>query len=144
MSTSVETSTVRVNQVVNPAVKSGHTPSPCPHSSLNTQAKEWWSDSTTVEGHNNRPSWQRQKQQAITLRVPDNWPSNVVYLTQNLVAPSIPEAIAERYVLSPSTSSTPEESEDAAPSTQTNLPKATHNDGQPDTLHTTSFKRRYR
>lgn len=120
-----------VNDAHNKAVKSTHSPRPCPESALNTAAREWWSETVRSSGG---------RKPVASLQLPSDWPSDVVFLTQNLVAPSVPDAVARRYVLQPSTSGLPDDSTDAGPSTQPELPRATHNEGKPDTLYTTSIQ----
>ena len=123
------TDSQHVNSLINSSVKPGHSPAPCAVSVLNTLARESPTSSATSEAtlvHH-------------VVQIPWNWPHDVVYITQNLVASSIPDSIAQRYVLPPlsSTSSPPAGKPIAAPSS---LPRATHNDGRPDQLYTTSIQ----
>ena len=66
----------------------------------------------------------------------------MTYITQNLVAASVPDSIAERYVLPPCTTSLPadEESESSVQDSLRSLPQATHNDGRAQTLYIDSMQ----
>lgn len=66
----------------------------------------------------------------------------MVYLTQNLVAASVPDSIARKYVLSPASTSSAAvaKAESMSASAELSLPRATHNDGSPQTLYTTSIQ----
>ncbi|SPO28863.1 uncharacterized protein UTRI_05159_B [Ustilago trichophora] len=123
-----------VNAVLNHAVKPTHSPKPSLESSLNAQAREWWTSSI------NKP--QIRTPPVPSLQIPSDWPMDVVFLTHNLVAPSVPDSIAQRYVLQPSTasSSSSDNSDVVGPSSPKDLPRATHNDGQAETLYTTSIQ----
>ena len=98
-------STIAANTALNKAVKPSHSPSPCSNSDLNQQAREWWTCSST------KPKTKRSITQG-SIQVPTNWPDDVVFLTQNLVAPSIPQRIARDYVLEPSDLANPHEEEE--------------------------------
>ncbi|CCF50675.1 hypothetical protein NDA11_002158 [Ustilago hordei] len=123
-----------VNSAVNGAVPSTRSPAPCPKSALNSQAREWWTRA---------PSSSKQGRGLLeaSLQVPKHWPEDVIFITQNLVAPSVPESVARRYVLQPSSWSIRDDSDDAAgPSIDKDLPQATHRDGRAVTLYTTSIQ----
>ena len=127
-----------VNALRNDAVTSTHAPSPCQKSSLNAQARQWWAASR--QSNLSTAKRPQQPPSAANLQPPSNWPNNVVFITQNLIAPSVPESIAKRYVLQPSTSSQTDQPEAPAATPRTDLPRATHNDGQSDTLYTASLQ----
>ncbi|KAJ9474703.1 SET domain-containing protein [Pseudozyma hubeiensis] len=118
----------RINLLQNPSLAPSHTPQPCPQSLLNAEACR----RKTSLSQPPKPS------DKASLQVPSDWPNDVVYITQNLVAASVPEAIAQRYVLTPCCSSNSENT--AGPSTPPSLPQATHDDGRPDTLYTASIQ----
>ncbi|SOV05766.1 uncharacterized protein UDID_06216 [Ustilago sp. UG-2017a] len=123
-----------VNSAVNGAVPSTRSPAPCPKSALNSQARERWTRA---------PSSSKQGRGLLeaSLQVPKHWPEDVIFITQNLVAPSVPESVARRYVLQPSSWSIKDDSDDAAgPSVDKDLPQATHRDGRAVTLYTTSIQ----
>ncbi|GAC98192.1 hypothetical protein PHSY_005781 [Pseudozyma hubeiensis SY62] len=117
-----------INSLRNASLASTHTPRPCLHSTLNAEAR----------GRNASSSQPPKSGDKASLQVPSDWPDNVVYITQNLVAPSVPDSIAQQYVLPPCFSSNSESI--AGSSTPASVPQATHNDGRPDTLYTTSIQ----
>lgn len=128
-----------INAVTNGSVELSHKPSPCPDSRLNAEAQGWWSSSA----NRSKTSLKRPTHGAApgtSLQAPSNWPIDVVYITQSLVAPSIPESIAQRYVLQPRSSALPDNAGEAGPSKTQGLPRATHNDGRAETLYTTSIQ----
>lgn len=125
------------NGMLNDAVKPTHSPAPSSTSRLNAQAREWWA--SAIEKRGSKVKQTRADTVSVeTIKVPEGWPEDVVYITQNMVADSIPESVAERYVLSPASSSSSESI--AGPSSQKDLPRATHNDGRPEVLYTTSIQ----
>lgn len=129
-------SATAANTALNKAVKPSQSPSPCPNSALNQRAQEWWTCSST------KPKTKRSIAQG-SIQIPTNWPDDVVFLTQNLVAPSIPQHIARDYVLQPSDFANPheeEEEEEEESDVPSNLPRATHRDGRADTLYATSIQ----
>lgn len=122
-----------VNMLVNRALAPGHSPVPCSQSKLNAHA----CSRAPAKPIENLTSTENGVQ------VPSEWPKDVVYITQNLVASSVPDAIAQTYLLSPSSSSAaPSSSQVAAGSSAyRHLPQATHNQGRPQTLYTASIQR---
>ncbi|TKY89073.1 hypothetical protein EX895_001604 [Sporisorium graminicola] len=123
-----------VNALAQQGPSPNHSPTPCQHSALNTRAREWWARHQASHG--------RKAADDGGLQVPSSWPKHVVFITQSLVAPSVPDSVARRYVLSPSATAVLPQSDDtmAGPSKHNDLPRATHNDGRPETLYTTSVQ----
>lgn len=128
----------RVNSLTHQGLASDHSPIPCSQSALNARAREWWTQHESSHGGKGADNG---------LQIPSDWPKDAVYITQNLVAPSVPESIAKRYVLSPSSTVSPPQSDEATadpttagPSSHKDLPRATHNDGRPETLYTTPIQ----
>ncbi|SNX86309.1 uncharacterized protein MEPE_05018 [Melanopsichium pennsylvanicum] len=151
--TSVRTDQIQgVNTAHNTAIKSTHKPAPCPNSSLNAHALKWCTSSTETTNASSKRTLPH-----ATLNIPSNWPADVVYITQNLIAPSVPNSIAQRYILQPSPSSpapTPAPAPAPVPvpvpddhveppyklSTPSHLPRATHRNGEPSHLYTISIQ----
>lgn len=133
-------SSPHVNAVYNPAIGATHSPSPCAKSLLNRAGREWWIASASTDKARAKPT-QRRRASDAGLQVPSNWPKDVVYLTQNLVASSVPDSVARRYVLQPSTSPDAQNPVLAQPSSSTNLPRATHNDGRAEVLYTSCIQK---
>lgn len=65
-----------VNGLENTAIPTSHQPQPCRSSLLN-------------------------KASVAEVQVPYNWPTHVVFVTQNLAAPTIPDHVAQVYILRP-------------------------------------------
>lgn len=121
----------QVNSLTNSEAPQNHSPVPCSKSTFNAQARDRSIPSGSGKGKPNDDD--------CGPSIPSNWPSDVVYITQNLVAPSIPDSIAQRYILPPSSSSPPPPTSDPIRG-QTSLPRATHNDGHPVHLYTASIQ----
>ncbi|KAF6766933.1 SET domain protein [Kalmanozyma brasiliensis GHG001] len=129
--------TQEVNSVLNKAVDAAHLPAPSSTSRFNAEAQEWWRSAIDTRGSKLKQTWaQTMSEEAI--EVPSGWPQGVVYITQNMVATSVTDTVAERYVLSPASSSNSEPV--AGSSSRKDLPRATHNEGRPETLYTTSIQ----
>ncbi len=129
-----------INALRSEAVASTHSPSPSLTSRINTRIQEAGSSrlNETPGGKGSNPI----DTTTCALQVPSNWPSDVVYITQNLVAASVPDSIAERYVLHPATCSlrADEESESSEAVSPSSLPQATHNNGRAQTLYVDSIQ----
>ncbi|CBQ68754.1 conserved hypothetical protein [Sporisorium reilianum SRZ2] len=125
--------TRQVNALTLQGLSRKHSPVPSTQSALNARACEWWTQ---------HASSQAPKLAVNALETPPDWPKDVVYITHNLVASSVSESVAERYVLAPSSAVAcpPGDEVVAGPSSPNNLPRATHNDGRPETLYTTSIQ----
>ncbi|GAC75820.1 hypothetical protein PANT_18d00084 [Moesziomyces antarcticus T-34] len=129
-----------INALRNEAVASTHSPSPSLTSRINTRIQE--AGSSRLNETRGGKGSNRIDATTCALQVPANWPSDVVFITQNLVAASVPDSIAEPYVLRPATASlrADEESESSEAVPTRSLPQATHNNGRAQTLYIDSIQ----
>ncbi|PWZ01177.1 hypothetical protein BCV70DRAFT_188355 [Testicularia cyperi] len=105
---------------------------------------EWWTNKSVAPDHRPTPS-STSKLNAEPLvtpqarQLPRNWPSDVVFITQNLTSDSIPDSVATDYILGPYEQShqTDPQSTDTRPSSKRakHLPTATHNSSRPSTVY---------